>query len=238
MTGIVHAFRPGKTFANLVISSNVKNYNVMTAVTSALGYTPTGPVDVRLTVNSGVIVGSTSPGTVNSTVQDIVLLTRNYALDASSLPVGSTLYLINNGYIVGAGGQGGGDGTESNFAEGFPGGDAIRVSGYTALENYGIIGGGGGGGAGGDGNGNNRPTGGGGAGDTPGPAGVGGAGGSTPQPGTLLTGGIGRFGATGGNLGQPGTDYGIGRGGPAGYAITGVSNVSYIVLGDIRGPTI
>lgn len=239
MTGIIHTFRGGKTFVNLAISANVKNYNVMTYVTSLLGYTPTGPLDVRLTVASGVIVGSTSPGTYSGTVQNIVLLTRNYALDASTLPAGSTLNLINNGYIVGAGGQGGGNGVEGNEAEGFPGGDALRVSGYTTIENYGIIGGGGGGGAGGDGNGANRPNGGGGAGDTPGPAGVGGTGGTTPQPGTLLTGGVGRFGATGGALGQAGTNYGVGGiGGAPGYAITGISNVTYIIQGDVRGPTI
>jgi hypothetical protein len=233
LTGKGRNFVFKKTF-----SANTQNYNLRSDIITS-GWNGTAPVIAELTVSGGVVIGSSSPGTVNSTTQNIVLLTRNYSLDCRNLPTGSIVVIINNGYIVGAGGQGGGNGVEGNEAEGFPGGDAIIVNTPTVVYNYGIIGGGGGGGAGGDGNGTNWPNGGGGAGNSPGPAGVGGRGGTTPQPGTLLTGGVGRFGATGGALGQAGTNYGVGgKGGPPGNAIVGISNVTYAVQGDIRGPTI
>ena len=70
----------------------------------------------------------------------------NYALEVQSLPDGSSVTLINNGKIKGAGGQAG----DASGGNGTPGGDAILARSYLDVENNGQIwAGGGGGGAGG-----------------------------------------------------------------------------------------
>jgi hypothetical protein len=74
---------------NLTIASNTQNYNVLAAAGS-----PTKAVIATVTINAGVAVGSSS--------------TAAYAMTIPVFPTGSTVTIINNGYIVGAGGQGGG----------------------------------------------------------------------------------------------------------------------------------
>lgn len=228
-----------KEYVKININTNTQNFNLVNAVTAKLGVFPAYSLLVKVTVPSDVIVGSITPGVLSwSGFKNPILTTRYYAFDARGLTFYSSLKILNNGYIVGAGGQGGGNGVEGNHADGSPGGDAIILDRATKIENNGVIAGGGGGGGGGDGNGGNAPNGGGGAGNSVGPAGVGGWGGGPTTDGTLTTGGSGNWGATGGALGQRGTDYGNGIGGAAGYAITGTNLVTYIKQGDIRGPNL
>lgn len=225
------------------LTTSLQNYNLKTAALAS-GWDGKQILYAVVHVSANVIIGSVSPGLyyVGPYENTIYLTTRYRAFTIEGLPTSSRVTIYNNGYIVGAGGRGsnGSAAYEGAEADGYPGGDALFVSGVTTvIHNYGIIGGGGGGGSGGDNNGNNSQAGGGGAGNTVGGAGPGGWGGVNPQPGTLLTGGTGRFGGYGGNLGFPGDNYGLGGiGGAAGYAITGSSNVIYAVQGDIRGPII
>ncbi len=128
---------------NLVISSDTANYNVA----SALG-NPITAQNIVLTINSGVKVYS------NSVSQP--------ALDTGTLPSGSTLKIVNNGYIVGKGGDGGrGAGHWSGGCcwnqwsdparSGTAGGNALELKLPTTIDNTNgnIWGGGGGGGGGG-----------------------------------------------------------------------------------------
>lgn len=124
---------------SVAISSNQTNYNLFTALGS-----PTTPVDVVVTVNSGVIISSNSTSTP--------------AFDEGSLPLGSTVKLINLGKIYGMGGVGGSGGSAANspsraFAgsSGSNGGVALKLTCPTVVVNASgeIFGGGGGGGGGG-----------------------------------------------------------------------------------------
>ena len=117
---------------DLTISTNTPNYNLKVAAIAA-GWDQIIPLIATVTVNSGVYVYATSTG--------------NAAFDTGSgYPGGSTITLLNNGYIMGMGGAGG-----SMGVNGQAGGNAINAmlpmiiassSGY-------IMGGGGGGGGGG-----------------------------------------------------------------------------------------
>lgn len=80
-------------------------------------------------------------GIVNSTD------TSSYAFDTGGFPGGSSLYLTNNSYIVGAGGAGGNGG--AGGANGGNGGNALLLRLTTYITNNGVLGGGGGGGGGG-----------------------------------------------------------------------------------------
>ncbi|MFA6938978.1 MAG: hypothetical protein WC229_01830, partial [Candidatus Paceibacterota bacterium] len=120
---------------NLTISSNTQNYDLFTAAGS-----PGCPVNVIVTINSGVTVSS------NSTSQAAIYGSQN-------LPTGSSVKIINNGTIHGMGGRGGviiNSISKTSFKDtmGFKGGDAIKLTAKTTIENNGSIFGGGGGGAG------------------------------------------------------------------------------------------
>ncbi len=140
----LHTNCPVVPVVNLVISSDTANYNVATALGN-----PVTAKSVILTINSGVKVYS------NSTSQP--------ALDTGTLPSGSTIKIVNNGYIVGKGGDGGrGGGIWSggccwNHSHDAPragsiGGNALEVRLPVTIDNSnGNIWGGGGGGGGGDG---------------------------------------------------------------------------------------
>jgi len=126
----------------LVISANTYNYDV---------YTNRGPTyvagasDITVTVNPGVIVGSTT--------------TPTYAiLVPSAFDSGDTVTIVNNGVIQGMGGDGGAGG--SGFQPGVgprpgnpgtAGGNAIYANRPTVITNNGTVAGGGGGGGGGAG---------------------------------------------------------------------------------------
>lgn len=233
----------------LNIWSNILDYNIATALGN-----PVNPLDIVLTINEGVIIGSTS--------------TSNAALSTGNLPIGSTVTIINNGRIQGAGGNGG----HGTHPKGYDGGDAIYAAVQMNIENLGEIwSGGGGGGALADSvdsissSYGEFANGGGGAGlnfgvyhpnsemdmdsyysclSLGGSASV-----SMPSNGTLDSGGgsggsgcvIGLYGGSGGNPGENGAGVGsfttINNGGLAGYAIQTNNNlVTFIgAKGDIRG---
>ena len=215
VSGLVTAQSSGETSFpyNLVIASDTQNVNLRSLVVGA-GWNQVVPVIAHITVNSGVYVGATS--------------TTVYALDTGSgFPTGSKITLINNGYIIGAGGKGGDGGTASwEMGAGLPGqagGHAMRLAYPTAITNNGTIAGGGGGGSGmGGGYFGSKYNytwagagAGGGAGYTPGAAGLRGAGnaGANGNPGTRTAGGaggidgysLGYYGGHGGGLGQAGS---------------------------------
>jgi hypothetical protein len=208
------------------VSSNTTNINLNSLATS-LGWGGTLPIVFTLTINSGVSLGSSS--------------TSNPALLISSFPAGTEINIINNGYIVGAGGAGGNGRWRTAGDAGSNGGDALSIAYATNITNNGTIGGGGVGGGGGcafdkwSGGG-----GGGGAGYVVGAAAQGatGDGRGISSAGTLTTGGArgtpyaiggsgngyGWYGGVGGSLGQNGLvgngDYIYGGG--SGYAFYGL----------------
>ncbi|MGZ3721956.1 MAG: hypothetical protein ACXVA9_03435 [Bdellovibrionales bacterium] len=195
---------------SLTLATSATNYNIFAAAGS-----PTSAANVVLTINSGVTVSATNPSVV--------------ALSTGNFPSGSTLQIVNNGSIYGAGGSGGGGGlgargypTALPGSPGGPGGPALSLGFAITLTNNGLIAGGGGGGGGGGGCnvGVEFGSGGGGAGSAPG---AGGAGsgiatgpGSPGGGGSLTTGGAAgvggsiqgfycNYGGAGGGLGQAGT---------------------------------
>lgn len=111
------------------IESDQYNLNLRTLFDAEIGGADAS-TDVRIIVGSGVKIGSTSSG--------------SDALDTGTWPAGATVTLVNNGYIVGKGGDGGSGGG----GNGEDGGDAINMQYDLTIKNFGIIGGGGGGGGG------------------------------------------------------------------------------------------
>lgn len=160
---------------------------------AAIGGYVAGKSDITVTVNSGVYLYSTGTGTPGLTL--------------SGGTTGDTVTLVNNGYIMGQGGNGG--------ATGFPGsagGPALQLGYATTVDNTNgsaYIGGGGGGGS--SGSGGTAGGGGGGAG--------GGNGGNNGNSGAGGSGGgIGSTGGTGNSSGSFGTinGYSSGIGGGSG----------------------
>jgi len=224
---------------DIIIAADVVDFSLKKALINK-GWDQVLPVIVTVTVNSGIKVGSSSTATA--------------AFNVESLPSGSTVKLINNGYIVGAGGVGGGDVTN-----GGNGGNALNLLSDITIINNETIGGGGGGGGGTGLNQRGQPArasfgGGGGAGHIVGKGGVqqaqsgnyGTA--NIAKSGQLLLGGSGGLaigsthGGSGGALGKNGFtavnefNSPVGTGGQAGYSITGVTYVTWITKGSILGP--
>ena len=127
---------------NLSISSNTQNYQIsqQRGGTYEAGFT-----DITVTNNSGIVVGSTAVGTASLATG----AAPNYAS-------GDTIKIVNNGSIVGKGGNGGA-GMANNgtgVAAGQAAGDAIDIAFPTTVQNASgakIEGAGGGGGGGGRG---------------------------------------------------------------------------------------
>ena len=119
------------------IASNQTNANLRTLALNA-GWN--GTSKVVATINSGIYVSSNSTGTPALTVN-------------GSFPNG--VELVNNGFIVGRGGNGGTGGGLTNGGGGIngsagsTGGLALSVSTTISIRNNGTVGGGGGGGGGG-----------------------------------------------------------------------------------------
>lgn len=240
----------------LTISANTQNYNVYTQASASPLYTA-GIADVTLTVQPGVVVGSSSTGT--------------YALNVpNAFNAGDTVTIVNNGTVIGRGGNGGGGGTlPSPGGGGGAGGNAVYVNFATTITNNGTLAGGGGGGGGGGsgtyntGGGNPKQplvtyyTGGGGGGggagntagsgagggSTPGPNGAGGAGGNTTSGGGGGAGGSpgggpggsgGGQGANGGS-GSGGNYRGGGAGGTRGFYVVGNPFITYPATGTRLG---
>ncbi len=238
----------GKKLIKLVISADTNNYNVLSAAqSSGQGYAA-GRSSVELTVNPGVVVGSTA--------------VANPAMTVSGFTNGDSVKIINNGTIIGTGGNGGATGyNRSDYGNGTAGGNALQVGYGVSIDNNGIISGGGGGGGGAPGYHYNSQTcwggpvdnwtpqggGGGGAGRTVGSGGSGSSGGSS---GTLYIGGAagtnnagpyansrGGSAGKGGNAGVKGDDAtgSGGVGGQPGNYVQGSSLVTWINTGDRRG---
>ena len=175
---------------NLTIGSNTKNYNIKSAVGGSYS---SGKTIVNLTINSGVIVGSTS--------------TSTYALDTGSgWATGDVINITNNGYIAGHGGNGGQakDSHSYPFKHGYlgtAGGSSINlqwnITTFSNTSGY-VYSGGGGGGGGGAGDTNRGWKGGGGAGSSVGLRGVGTDVYEPAENGGLTHGGYGGWHVTGG----------------------------------------
>ena len=164
---------------NLTISSNTQNYNIFS---NKGGTYVAGKADVVLTINSGIVVSSSSTG--------------GFSLDTGTgWTSGDTINIVNNGTVVGAGGNGGNSnpsGVTASGTNGGAGGVALKLQYATSIQNNNIIGGGGGGGAGGSGNGFAQGGGGG-----------GGGGSIVGNAGTGFNNGIAGTGTNGGNGGDP-----------------------------------
>jgi hypothetical protein len=120
------------------ISTNQVDYNLNAAMVAA-GWNGVSPVIASLTISTGVEFTSSA-----NTIP---------AFTVGALPTGSSIYITNNGYIVGRGGAGVGKGNpnSSSFYLTAPasanGGVALSVSSAVYIDNTnGVVGGGGGGG--------------------------------------------------------------------------------------------
>jgi hypothetical protein len=229
---------------NYVISANVNNID-MKAIALANGWNGSVPLTMTVTVNNGIVVGSTS--------------TATHAFDTgATFPAGSSLSLINNGFIVGKGGNGGNGGGAGNsgISSGTNGGPALRARATLSITNNGTVGGGGGGGGGGEyrhvtdsgpvgggGGGGGAGFGSGGAGGNVGggaPNGSSGGSGSSTGGGAggssgNLQGNVAANGAGGGSLGSSGGNSGQAFGGSGGAAIVGNSNITWVSNGTRLG---
>lgn len=136
----------GGTVAAFTLDKNENNIDVFARAGS-----PAGAATITLTINRGVLISSLVVGTP--------------ALDFSGFVAGSIINIINNGYIIGRGGEGGNGGGAGGFSGNDPyaesgragkiGGEAIRLPSTACTINItnsaGFIWGGGGGGGGGGG---------------------------------------------------------------------------------------
>lgn len=177
---------------NKTISSNTQNYNLRSDAVAA-GWDGVVALNATVTVNAGIYVWSDSTATAG--------------FATGSIPVGSTVNITNNGFIIG---KGGGQGAVD-------GGPAMNISYPVTITNNSYIAGGGGAGA--------SDQGGGGAGGGVGrsPSGTnGGAGGGLGQNGSNGTGTQAGVGGGGGGRFLPGiggaqvSATNVGRGGAAG----------------------
>lgn len=182
------------------ISSNIQGYNLRNDLL-ANGWDGVIPVDAQITVNSGVYVWS-----------DNISIA---AFTTGSLVADSVISIVNNGYIIGRGGNGGNSNPVDTFGVTPPaaqaGGSAINLNYPVSITNNSYIAGGGGGGRGG------YSAGGGGAGGGTGgtafagtqsqTGGAGGAPGSAGSNGSNITGGSYDRKGSGGGGGRiiPGT---------------------------------
>ena len=198
--------------AGITLSSNTNIYDLNTTALSTAGYTyVAGYTDITLTINSSIWLYSGS--------------TTTPALQVRAFDTGDNVSIVNNGYIVGKGGDGvlGDQGTD--------GGNAIDINRAVSITNNSYIAGGGGGGGGTGGSGNYGVTsGGGGAGGGNVTGGLGGSPGALGQSGSNGTsewssGGPARAGGGGGGYVLPGT------GGAGGGAL----NTSYAGRGGGAG---
>jgi hypothetical protein len=191
---------------NLTISGNTQNYDVYS--NRGPSYAP-GSSDITLTINPGVVVGSSS-------VPAYALLVP------SAFSPTDTVTIVNNGTVIGVGGNGGGGGPgpSSPGSPGGGGGNALYVNRPTTITNNGTFAGGGGGGGGGGGS-SAAPTpsrrGGGGGGGGAGNNAGGGGGAGTPNGGLPASpGGGGTLTTGGGGGGSGGAPISGGSGGPGG----------------------
>ena len=171
------------------ISSDATNYVLRNAAITA-GWDGIVPLDAEVTVASGIVLSADS--------------TSQYAFDTgATFPAGTTLTLVNNGFVIGMGGAGG-----AGWTAGSNGGPALRAQYAISIDAAGgVIGGGGGGGRSGRTN---------------------AAGGGGGTSGTFSSGGNGgNSGGAGGTTGPGGDDSGGGGGGGGGWGASGGTAVYY-----------
>lgn len=122
---------------DITINSNKINYSLWDAVRSNRLYKP-GRTNITFTNNA--LIGASSPGAMALTVP-------------SDFSAGDNINVVNNGSILGRGGNGGnaGDGANNGGNGGTVNGAAMFVRHPVRISNNGIIAGGGGGGGGGAG---------------------------------------------------------------------------------------
>ena len=219
----------------ITISSDVFNYSLSpTTVASdstspGPGYLP-GLTDVIFTIESGIVISANS--------------TSLYALtvDSAFSPY-DTVTVINNGYIIGQGGNGANSGSGAN---GSAGGPALRLLRSASITNNSVIGGGGGGGGYGSGYGSGGGGGGGRTGRQVSYTGSGGRSGETPYgtfsgpavPNNTPGAGTGGPGGQWGSSGVMGENYGgsdATYGGAGGAAVVGNSFATWLVTGTRYG---
>lgn len=238
MSALFQMLMKTTSFARFVftqtISTNTSNYNLRSAAIAA-GWDQTLQLIATVTINSGVYISASS--------------TANPAFDTgTSFPLGSTLTLINNGFIIGMGGAGGSSPNSNNPGNpGGAGGLALRAQHPISITNSGTIGGGGGGGGGGAGNSTDGVPdqgGGGGGGRSGNHNSAGGAlngqQGTVSAPGNGGNGPSGNAGGAGGGWGAAGNNgSGItppgGAGGSAGGAVNGNTNITWVATGTRLG---
>ena len=200
--------KSNRVSVTVTLAANTTDYTLGTA--QIPGY-QAGTTDVTLVVNSGVYVYSTN--------------TANAGLTVAALAVGDTVSIVNNGFILGMGGNGG---SNTGSTAGAAGGPAISLSNAVSITNNSYIAGGGGGG------GLNLGGGGGGAG-----GGTGGTGRAANQGGA---GGVGGNGGGPGAIGNTGSNFlnrGAGGGG-GGRVLPGTGGAggglsSFTALGGVGG---
>lgn len=134
-------WKPCPIGIELLISADTTDYNIK-AQAVATGWDGITPTQITVTVQSGIYVSASTVST--------------YAMDTGSgFPVGTTITLVNNGFILGLGGAGGAGGSVSSTGiisppgSGQTGGNALRAQYAITIFNYGTIAGGGNGGGGG-----------------------------------------------------------------------------------------
>lgn len=223
------------------ISSNTTNANLRTLAVAA-GWDET--LEVIATINAGVTISATN--------------TSNRALTIDGSWAGGVT-LINNGEVLGHGGNGS-TGGQNNASAGGAGSDALYTTVAVTVDNNGSLSGGGGGGGGGAGYANchgSNIQGAGGGGGAPGGSGAssnapgggasgsnasgssGGAGGTNGHPWFMVGGAGGGYGQAGGAGAQSavcGCGCGSnGAGGAAGYAARGNSYITWDSTGTRNG---
>jgi hypothetical protein len=122
----------------LTIYGDTNDYSIHNAAVAA-GWNGSDAISVLVTINAGVVVSASS--------------VFNVAMNTGLFPVGSTISIVNNGIIQGAGGAGGTGGVASSLAptNGQAGNDAMSLQYSVTIHNTnGVIRGGPGGGGGGD----------------------------------------------------------------------------------------
>jgi hypothetical protein len=172
--------------ANLSVTYSAHTANATININALPGYIA-GNTTVNVTVNSGIYVYSNATGGI--------------ALNITGGTTGDTIVLVNNGFIMGQGGYGGGSDSGLAIYAPVAGSTAISISRPITITNgAGYIGGGGGGGGGATYGGGGGGAGGGAGGGTSGSGGGAGGGlGASGGNGAANTGGGG-----GGGRGMPG----------------------------------
>jgi hypothetical protein len=174
---------------NVTLTTNTQNYDIRAAAVTS-GWDQVLPLSSTITIANGVYVWSDSTSLA-------ALVT------GSTFPTSSVINIVNNGFIIGKGGQGGnGNALTAGTANGFNAGPALNLGNNITLTNNSYIAGGGGGGGGSVGSGGGGGAGGGQGGNNIASSGSGGAGGAVGASGSVGTvGSIGTLTRTAGGGG-------------------------------------